>query len=112
MAFIRQAVAKVTGADVAADAAQRGADDQAAATRAAADAASKAANEQAAQAARSMDSNAARAAAQAQAADAASKPVENPDVNINSTGGASASGVARARRAKFGTGSAGSGVSI
>lgn len=112
MGFIRQAVAKITGADVAADAAQRGAEDQAAATRAGAERAAQAAAEQAAQASRSMETQSARAAATAAAADAASKPVENPDVNIEGTGGASASGVARARRAKFGTGSAGSGVSI
>lgn len=112
MGFIRQSVAKITGADVQADQAQRAADEQAAATKAAAQAASKAAQEQAAQASRSMEASAARATAQAAAADLADKPVENPDVNIASTGGASASGVARARRQKFGTGSAGSGVSL
>ena len=111
MGFIRQSVAKLTGADVQADAVERGAEAQAQATRAAAQAAATAANEQAAQASRAMETQAARSAATAAASDAAATPVENPDVNIENTGGASASGVARARRAKFGTGTSG-GVSI
>ena len=112
MGQIRQWGAKATGADVQADIAERAAQAQAAATTAAAQAANKAAQEQAAQASRSMEANAARATAQAAAADAADKPVEDPDINIAGTGGSSASGVAKARRAKFGVGSAGSGVSI
>lgn len=111
MGLVRQAVSKITGADVQADQAERAAQDQAAATRSAADAAARASQEQAAQASRSMDSSAARAAAQAQAADMADKPVENPDVQLGRNNGVSASGVARARRAKFGTGTSG-GVSI
>ena len=111
MGFIRQSIAKITGADVQADAAERGAEAQAQATRAAAQSASLAANEQAAQASRSMETQAARSAATAAASDAAATPVENPDVNIENTGKASASGAARARRAKFGTGTSG-GVSI
>ena len=111
MGFVRQSIAKITGADVQADAAERGAEAQAQATRAAAQSASLAANEQAAQASRAMETQAARSAATAAASDAAATPVENPDVNIENTGRASASGVARARRAKFGTGTIG-GVSI
>lgn len=111
MGFIRQSVAKLTGADVQADAAERGAEAQAQATRASARSAANAANEQAAQASRAMETQAARSAATAAASDAAATPVENPDVNIENTGRASASGVARARRAKFGTGTIG-GVSI
>ena len=111
MGFVRQVVSKVTGADVQADVAQRAADEQAAATKASADLAAKAAQEQAAQASRSMDASAARAAAQSAAADAAAAPVENADVNLGRDGRVSASGAARARRAKFGTGTSG-GVSI
>lgn len=111
MGFVRQAVSKITGADVQADQAQRAADDQAAATRASADLAAKAAQEQAAQASRSMDANAARATAQAAAAESLSAPVQNADVNLGRDAGVSASGAARARRAKFGTGTSG-GVSI
>lgn len=111
MGLVKQVVSKLTGADVQADAAERAAQQQADATRAAAQSAASAATEQAAQAARSMETQSARAAATAAASDAAATPVENPDVNIENTGGASASGVARARRAKFGTGTSG-GVSI
>jgi hypothetical protein len=111
MGFVKQTVAKATGADVQADAAQRAADEQASATRSAADAAARSSQEQAAQAARSMEANAARATAQAAAADAASKPVENVDVNLGKASGVSASGTARNRRAKFGVGTTG-GVSI
>lgn len=110
MGFIRESIAKVTGADLQADQARRNAQDQADATTKSAQAASKAAQEQAAQASRSMESSAARASAQAAAADAASTPVENPDVSIAPQGGASVS--AKARRAKFGIGSTGGGVSI
>ena len=111
MGFVRQSIAKITGADVQADAAERAAQQQADATRASAQSAANAANEQAAQASRAMETQAARSAATAAASDAAATPVENPDVNIENTGRASASGVARARRAKFGTGTSG-GVSI
>ena len=111
MGFVRQSIAKITGADVQAGAAERAAQQQADATRASAQSAANAANEQAAQASRAMETQAARSAATAAASDAAATPVENPDVNIENTGRASASGVARARRAKFGTGTSG-GVSI
>jgi hypothetical protein len=111
MGFIRQAAAKITGADQAADSAERAATDQANATRASADLAAKAAQEQAAQAARSLDANAARATATATAQSAAETPLENPDVAIGGVKSTSASGAARARRAKFGTGTSG-GVSI
>ena len=109
MGFIRESVSKLTGADIQADQARRNAQDQADATTRSAQAASKAAQEQAAQASRSMESSAARAAAQAAAADAASTPVENPDVSVAPQDGVSTS--AKARRAKFGIGSSG-GVSI
>lgn len=111
MGFIRQSVAKITGADIQADQAQRAADEQAAATAAAAQAAKVASQEQAAQAARSMDAAAARATAQARAADAASKPVENADVAISTP---SSAGSSKSRRAKFGIGTTatGGGVSI
>jgi hypothetical protein len=111
MGYVRQSAAKITGADVQADIAQRAADEQAAAAKAAADLAAKAAQEQAAQASRSMDASAARATAQAAAADSLAAPVQNADVNIGNTGAVSASGAARSRRAKFGTGTSG-GVSI
>ena len=112
MGFIRQIVAKATGADQSADAAERAGEDQAAATRNAADRAAKAAQEAAAQTARTQEAAAARAAAEGAAADAISKPVENPDVQLATPVAESASGAAKKRRSTFGVGSAGSGVNI
>jgi hypothetical protein len=114
MAFVKQAAAKVTGADKAADEAKRAAEDQAAAVRAAGERAAKAAQDAAVQASKQMEMSAARTAAEGAAADALSKPVENADVQLNgpvdTTQSAAAS--ARKRRQTFGVGSAASGVNI
>lgn len=112
MGAIKKWVAAATGADLAADATERGAEEQAAAVRDAATKAAAQANEAAAQAARSQADAAARAAAQGKAADLLSKPVENADVNIGQPATESAAGATRKRRTTFGVGSANSGVNI
>lgn len=112
MGFVSQIAAKLTGADVQADIAQRGANAQAEATRRAAESATKATQEAASQAARQQESQAARAAAQGAAADLLEKPMENPDVQLDDVSGVSASATAKKRRQSFGVGSAGTGVNI
>lgn len=114
MGFLKQQVAKLTGADVAADSAERAAEDQAAAIRKSSEQAAKAASEAAAQSARQQEQTAARNAAEAAAADALNKPMENADVQIGGLPNAeqSVSATARKRRQTFGMGSAGSGVNI
>lgn len=114
MGFIKQAVAKITGADVAADSAERAAEDQSAAIRKSAEQAAKAAQEAAAQSARQQEQTAARNAAESAAADMLKKPMENADVQIGGLPNAdqSASAVVRKRRQTFGIGSSGAGVNI
>ena len=112
MGFLKQAAAKLTGADVAGDAAERGAMEQANATREAAARAAASAQEAAAQTGRQQEANAARAAAEGAASDALAKPVENPDVQLAPSSGESVSAQAKKRRQTFGVGSAGTGVNI
>lgn len=111
MGFIRQSVAKLTGADVQADIATRQADEQAQAVRAASEAAAKATQEQAAQAAKLQEAATARAVAQAAAADKAETPIQSPDVQLTPNVG-SAIGNARKKRQSFGIGAGGTGVNI
>ena len=114
MGLIKQAVAKITGADVAADIAERAATEQSAAIRKSAEQAAKASQEAAAQSARQQEQTAARNAAESAAADALNKPMENADVQIGGLPNAeqSVSATARKRRQTFGVGSAGAGVNI
>lgn len=112
MGFIRQTAAKLTGADIQADAADRGATAQADATRQAAEASSKAAQESAAQSARLQEQAAARNAAQGAAADAINTPLDNPDVQLSGPQDQSAAATTRKRRSAFGVSSAGTGVNI
>lgn len=113
MGFIQKWVAKTTGADQAADATERGAEQQAQAIRDSATKAAQQAQEAAAQTARAQEASAARNAAEGAAADAMARPMENPDVQIGvATGGQSAAGTARRRRAQFGMGGGNSGVNI
>lgn len=114
MGFLKQVVAKVTGADVAADAAERAAEEQASAIRKSSEKAAKAAQESAAQAARQQEATAARNAAESAAADALNKPMEVADVQIGGLPNADqpVSATARKRRQVFGIGSSGSGVNI
>ena len=112
MGFLKQVAAKLTGADVAADATERSAQEQADATRQAASAAARSAQEAAAQSARQQENNAARAAAEGAASDALSKPLENADVQLTQVGTESASAQSKKRRQTFGIGSAGTGVNI
>jgi hypothetical protein len=113
MGFVKQLGAKLTGADVQADAMERGANEQAAATRAAAEqaaaAAQDAAKQTAAQSARLQANSAAQSAALAAAGDTVSQPPETPEVQVADV---APSGAAKKRREKFGIGSAGSGVNI
>lgn len=114
MGFIKNWASKATGADVAGDAAERGAEEQAKAIRDSAAKAAAAASESAAQAARTQEQAAARTAAEGAASDALSKPLENADVQIGGVndGTTSAAGLSRKRRQTFGVGSASSGVNI
>ena len=114
MGALKNWVAKATGADVAGDAAERGAEEQSRAIRESASKAAAQANEAAAQAARSQEQSAARNAAEGAASDALSKPLENADVQIGGVkdGSVSSAGLSRKRRQTFGVGSAGSGVNI
>lgn len=98
-----QWIAKLTGQDKVIDQAQRDAQNQAAATSEAAAKQAKATQEAAAQAARQMELNAARAAVEQAAADAAQKPIENPDVLLSNPKTTS-SVAARKKRSTFGTG--------
>lgn len=98
-----QWIAKLTGQDQIIDQAQRDAQNQAAATAEAAAKQAKATQEAAAQAARQMELSAARASVEQAAADAAAKPIENPDVLLSSPQQGSVS-AARKRRSTFGTG--------
>lgn len=97
-----QWIAKLTGQDKVIDQAQRDAQNQAAATAEAADKQAKATQEAAAQAARQMELSAARASVEQAAADAAAKPIENPDVLLSSPQATTAT--ARKKRSTFGTG--------
>lgn len=113
MGALKNWVAKTTGADVAADAAERGAEEQARAIRDSASKAAAAANEAAAQTARSQEQAAARNAAEGAASDALSKPLENADVQIGGVNdGSTSAGLSRKRRQSFGIGSSGAGVNI
>ena len=112
MGFIKEWVAKATGADVQADIAERSAAAQAASVREAAERSAKATQEAAAQTARVQEQAAARAAAEAKAADVLAKPVENVDVQLGGVPTESASASARRRRATFGVGVRSSGVNI
>lgn len=105
-----QWIAKLTGQDKVIDQAQRDAENQATATATAAAQQAKATQEAAAQAARQMELNASRAAVEQAAADAAAKPIENPDVLLSSPQTTSAA-TARKKRSTFGTGYS-SGVNI
>lgn len=110
MGFIRQSVAKLTGADVQADIATRQAEEQARAVQQAAEQSAKATQEMAAQAAKTQEAAAARAAAQSAVADNAAKPVETPDVSLNLSN--AAPGAARKKRQSFGIGVSNTGVNI
>jgi hypothetical protein len=114
MAFIKDTLAKATGADVQADATRRAAEDQAAAIRESAARAAKSAQDAAVQAGTQQTLNAARDAATSAATDKLDKPVENADVQLSGPTDptASASATARKRRQTFGIGSASSGVQI
>lgn len=112
MGFIRQAAAKLTGADIQADAMERGANEQAAATRAAADAAARNSQEAAAQAARLQESAAARNVATSAASEQLNKPLENAEVSLDGKPSESAIGAARKRRQSFGVGQKNIGVNI
>lgn len=114
MGFVKKWVGDFTGANQAADAAERGAEDQSVAIRASADRAAKASQEAAAQASRQQEQAAARNAAEGAAADALNKPLENADVQINGPADTSqsASAASRKRRQTFGIGSSSSGVQI
>ena len=110
MGFIRQSVAKLTGADVQADIATRQAEEQARAVQLASEQSAKATQEMAAQAAKTQEAAAARAAAQSAVADNAAKPVETPDVSLNLSN--AAPGAARKKRQSFGIGVSNTGVNI
>lgn len=112
MGFVRQAAAKLTGADIQADAMERSANAQADAVKASAEQSAKTAQESAAQAARLQESAAARNAAQGAASDALNKPLDNPDVQLAGPQEQSAAGTARKRRGSFGIGTSGTGVNI
>lgn len=112
MGFVRQAAAKLTGADVQADAMERSAEQQAQAVKQAAELSAKTAQEGAAQAARLQESSAARNAAQSAAAETMSKPLENADVQLGAKDTGSAVGAVRKRRASFGVGVPSNGVNI
>jgi hypothetical protein len=113
MGFVKQVVGKLTGADVAADATERAADQQASAIRDSAAKAASQAQEAAAQSARQQESAAARNAAEGAAADAMNKPIQNADIQLDGINTEqSASATSRKRRQQFGVGSAGSGVNI
>lgn len=109
MNAIKSTAAKITGADVAADAAHRGADEQAAATRQAADTAANAARQAAQQTATLQADSAARQAALSASAEALAVKPETPEVTVADK---PLAGAAAKRRQKFGIGSAGSGVNI
>lgn len=114
MGFIKNTAAKITGADVAADATIRAAEDQSAAIRESAARAATSAQDAAVQAGTQQTLNAARDAATSAAADSLNKPVENADVQLSGPTDptASASATARKRRQTFGVGSVASGVQI
>jgi hypothetical protein len=112
MGFVKQVVSKVTGADLAADAAERAATDQAEATRQASETAAKATREAAAQAARSQEDSAMRNAALTKAAEESGKPLENADVVLSDKEKISAMGSARKKRQQFGIGTGNTGVNI
>lgn len=114
MGAIKKWVGELTGANAAADAAERAAEDQSNAIRSSADRAAKNAAESAAQTARQQEQAAARNAAEGAAADALNKPLENADVQIGGpvNTGQSSSAASRKRRQTFGVGSSGSGVQI
>jgi hypothetical protein len=114
MGVIKDTVAKFTGADQAADATRRAAEDQAAAVREAGQRAAKSAQDAAVQAGTQQTLNAARDAATSAAADKLDKPVENADVQLAGPTDptSSAAATARKRRQTFGVGSASSGVQI
>lgn len=108
---LKDAIGKVTGADVAADISARSAQDQADAIRQSSERAAKAAQESAAQTARQQEQAAARSAAQAAAADLLNKPMQNADVQLGGVNQDSVSATQRKRRQTFGIGSS-SGVNI
>lgn len=112
MGFIKKVVGEVTGANAAADQAERSAYDQAAATRAAAESSAKAAQEAAAQSARQQEATVARMAANAAAADAVNTPLDNPDVQLTLPQTTSAAATSRKKRATFGIGASNTGVNI
>lgn len=98
-----QWIAKLTGDDKVQDAQNRAAEEQAAATKAAAEKTAKATQEAAAQATRQMELDAARNKLEMQAAEQATKPMENADVLLD-TAATAAPAAARKRRSQFGTG--------
>lgn len=106
---VKEWTAKLTGADVAADAARRGAEEQAAATRQAADTAANAARQAAQQTATLQADSSARQAALSASAEALAVKPETPEVTVDDKPRA---GAAAKRRQKFGIGSASSGVQI
>lgn len=114
MGAIKKFVGDLTGANVAADQAERDAERQAEAIGASSAAAAKQAQEAAAQTARQQEQAAARNAAEGAAADALDRPLENADVQIGGIvdPNQSASASSRKRRQVFGIGSASSGVKI
>ena len=98
-----QWIAKLTGDDKIQDAQNRAAEAQATATKTAAEKTAKATQEAAAQATRQMELSAARNKLEMQAAEQATKPMENADVLLD-TAATAAPAAARKRRSQFGTG--------
>lgn len=112
MGYIKKAVSSLTGADVAADATERAADQQAQAIRESSQRAAAAAQEAASQTARQQEQAAARNAAQTAAAELLDKPVENVDVQLSGIPTETATATSRKRRATFGLGGGATGVNI
>jgi hypothetical protein len=108
MGFVR----KVTGVQGQIDTANRNADAQEAATRQSADMAAAASRDAAQAAATQQAQLAARNVVQEKVAEVASAPLDQAEVQLAETPTGSASGVARKRRAVYGTGAYSSGVSI
>lgn len=109
MGFVKKVVGDITGANAQADQQRRAAEDAAAATRAAAEQAATASREAAKQSATQVQMSQERATALSQSAEATKATPDNPDVQVADT---QVAGAARKRRAKFGIGSAGTGVNI
>lgn len=100
MGFVR----KITGQQAQMDAAQRAADQQAAAIKASSEQAARASRDAAQQAAQAQAAAAARNAAVGAASDALEVPLDNPDVQLAGPVPVSAGEATRKRKATFGVG--------